>query len=239
MLEKEMEDLIWLHPERFFEGEDLQRYSRQQRHESGISDLIFRHPLGYLLVMEIKRGPLPRESMHQVVKYYADLKRSLGPEPVEMMVVANHIPAERRRILEPQGISCVEIPERKFRMVAQEVGYQFLSEESLSGDPAHLPRAGQIIIGHYPPCEGHVAGDWEGVINGTGRNEIEVTYYYDNGTRETCRLQRNEQNEWFDISYNETAPLTITWRPEESCLRRIQEQFDRRGVDYWEDQPGG
>ncbi|MCU0248537.1 MAG: endonuclease NucS [Bryobacter sp.] len=183
-----MEDLIWLHPERFFEGEDLQRYSRQQRHESGISDLIFRHPLGYVLVMEIKRGPLPRESMHQVVKYYADLKRSLGPEPVEMMVVANHIPAERRRILEPQGISCVEIPERKFRMVAQEVGYQFLSEESLSGDPAHLPRAGQIIIGHYPPCEGHVAGDWEGVINGTGRNEIEVTYYYDNGTRETTRL---------------------------------------------------
>lgn len=63
MIEKEMEDLIWMYPERFLAGEELTKQGRQVPVETGIADLVFRHALGYLLIVEIKRGALPREAM--------------------------------------------------------------------------------------------------------------------------------------------------------------------------------
>jgi len=49
---------------------------------------------------------------------------------VELMVVANHIPDERRLTCERDNVDPREISERKFRQVASEVGYIFRSEIS-------------------------------------------------------------------------------------------------------------
>jgi RecB family endonuclease NucS len=54
MLESEMEDLLWAHPEKFLEP--LKPFRRQPRSAVGRADLVFEDALGRLLVIEIKHG---------------------------------------------------------------------------------------------------------------------------------------------------------------------------------------
>lgn len=81
-----------------------------------------------LLVVEIKRGKLPRGAIEQLHDYFGSLKREFPDRPVELLVVANSIPEERRLACERLNIEPREISDRRFRDVAAEVGYAFGSE---------------------------------------------------------------------------------------------------------------
>lgn len=88
MTEREMEDLLWDYPESFLR-EPLKQYQRQQ--SSGVSraDLVFVDSLGRLLVIEIKKGILPRDVISQIVDHYGSIKSQNPDKSVEAMVVAN------------------------------------------------------------------------------------------------------------------------------------------------------
>ena len=136
MIEREMEDLLWEHPGRLLD-ESLEQFQRQPTSEVGRADLVFRDRLGRLLVVELKHGRLQRGAIEQLVDYFGMMKQRYPDTPVELMIVANDIPRERKLACERFDIIAEEIPETKFRKVAEEVGYVFKSEAALTSEPSN------------------------------------------------------------------------------------------------------
>jgi len=134
MTEKEMEDLLWKHPEKFL-GEQLTQFERQSDSIVGRADLIFKDRIGRFLIVEVKRRKLQRGAVEQLHDYYGMMKHRFPNSVVELMVVANQIPDERRLACEKLNIEAREISEKRFRDVADEVGYIFESEVSRIAPP--------------------------------------------------------------------------------------------------------
>lgn len=83
--------------------------------------------------------------MLQLHDYYGMLKSQYPDKAVELMVIANHIPTERRLACEQYDIEPREISEKRFHNVAAEVGYVFSSETpSVAEEPA--PRFDSNVI---------------------------------------------------------------------------------------------
>ena len=129
MTEREMEDLLWKYPEKFL-NETLAQFRRQQSSPVGRTDLVFEDRLGRILIIEMKKGKLQRGAIEQLHDYYGTLKKEFPDKSVELMVVANIIPDERRLACEKLDIECREISDKKFRDVAEEMGYVFESDGS-------------------------------------------------------------------------------------------------------------
>jgi hypothetical protein len=136
--EREMEDLLWFHPDKFF-NEPLTQFRRQPTSQVGRADLVFKDRLGRLLVVELKKGKLERGAVDQLLDYFGMLKLQFPDTPVELMVTANNIPEERQLACQKHDIICVVISEKKYRDVAAEVGYEFASEK------LPVPRDGSIL----------------------------------------------------------------------------------------------
>ena len=154
MTEREMEDLLWEYPEKVL-LEPLKQFRRQAVSSVGRSDVVFSDRLDRLLVVEIKRGKLPRGAIEQLHDYFGTLKREFPERPVELMVVANSIPEERRLACERLNIEPREISEKRFRDVAAEVGYTFTSEVTQSTAPQ----------GEARPVRNQTGGDSAGSIH--------------------------------------------------------------------------
>ena len=54
----------------------------------GRTDLVFEDRHGRLLIVEVKRGKLPRGAIDQILDYFGMMKRKYPHRGVEMMVVA-------------------------------------------------------------------------------------------------------------------------------------------------------
>src|ERR1022692_4635191 len=130
MIEREMQELLWLYPERFL-NEPLKQVAWEPPSAVGRADLVFEDRHGRLLVIEAKHGKLPRGAIDQLLDYFGMMKQRFPDKAVELMVVANVIPSERRLTCESRDIECREISERRFRDVAAEVAYLFASEGNL------------------------------------------------------------------------------------------------------------
>lgn len=124
-----MEELLWRHSDKFL-NEPLTQFRRQPRSSVGRADLVFTDRRDRILVIELKKGVLPRGAIDQLLDYFGMLKREFPDKPVELMVVANSIPRERALACLKFDIEPREISEKKFRDVAQEVGFQFESESA-------------------------------------------------------------------------------------------------------------
>lgn len=123
MTEHDMEELLWKYPDKFLH-EPLEPFRRQPSSQVGRADLIFKDRLGRFLVVEIKKGVLPRGAVNQLVDYYGMLKREFQSESVELMAVANSIPEDRAIACLKYDIEPREISEKRFADVAREVGYE-------------------------------------------------------------------------------------------------------------------
>ena len=167
MTEREMEDLLWEHPEKFFD-ERLEQFRRQASSNIGRADLVFKDKLGRLLVVELKRDTLERGAVGQVVDYYGAIKAQFPDTPVELIVIANRIPVERRLACERQDVTALEIPHKKFRDVATQVGYVWKSEGS------NADSATQNLAATTPN-----AFDQPSLIPSTSsRNSIQKAWFY-------------------------------------------------------------
>ncbi len=135
MVEREMQELLWRYPDRLL-NEPLNQIAWEESSSVGRADLVFEDRHKRLLIVEVKRGKLPRGAIDQLLDYFGMIKQRFADRSVEMMVVANAIPSERRIACENRDIECREISEKKFREVAAEMGYVFRSDESPSPDSA-------------------------------------------------------------------------------------------------------
>jgi len=129
MLEKEMQTLIWNYPEILL-GQPLKQFAWELSSQVGRADLVFEDKAGDLLVVEVKLGKLPRGAIEQVEDYFGILKLKYPDKAVELMVVANQIPQERRLSLDRRDIEAREISGLTFRKLAKEVGFVFESESN-------------------------------------------------------------------------------------------------------------
>jgi hypothetical protein len=135
MLEREMQELLWRYPEQFL-NEPLKQFKWETSSDVGRADLVFEDRHGRLLIIEVKRGKLPRGAIDQLLDYFGMMKQRFPDKPVELMVVANSIPSERRLTCESRDIECREISDKRFREVAAEYDYKFDSELTVSHTPS-------------------------------------------------------------------------------------------------------
>jgi hypothetical protein len=163
MTEQEMEDLLWEHAELLLK-EPLQQYQRQQ--SSGVSraDLVLVDSLGRLLVIEVKKGVLPRGAIPQALDHFGSIKSQNPDKIVETMVVANRIPAERKATLENYQIEWREISERRFREVAADKGYIFRSEQMQQPQITPPPGPALSPARRQPAGTGNAADGWVKVV---------------------------------------------------------------------------
>lgn len=130
MLEKDIENLLAKHPEEFFPRYKLNLRGQQVKLDSYYADIVFENEAGDFVVIEVKRGILPREAIGQIVDYYGELKLAYPKKSMHLVLVANVIPKERTVFLaEKLGIDFVEIPASKIRTVAAKYSYHFLDTE--------------------------------------------------------------------------------------------------------------
>jgi hypothetical protein len=108
-----MEEAIIACPEKYVE-EGLTLINRQFRMGSYIFDLLFEDRHGAKLIIELQKGSLDRDHTYQIMDYYDEYKSRNPDQFVELMIVANKIPRERRDRLSSYGIAFKEIPEGQF-----------------------------------------------------------------------------------------------------------------------------
>jgi hypothetical protein len=136
MLEREMQELLWRYPDELL-GERLKQFEWEISSGVGRADLVFEDRHGRLLVIEVKRGKLPRGAIDQLLDYFGMMKQKFPTKPVELMVVANSIPPERQLACESRDIECRAISEKRFRDVAAQFDYAFASEVTMPSGPPH------------------------------------------------------------------------------------------------------
>ena len=110
MKEKDLEDAIAENPEKYLQEKGLSLIARQYRIGSYIFDLLFQDRHGAKLIVEIQKGALDRNHTYKILDYYDEYKEQNPSDFIELMVVANKIPHERRRRLKSLGIAFKEIP---------------------------------------------------------------------------------------------------------------------------------
>lgn len=179
MVEREMQELIWEHPERFFNEPLKQIAWEASSSEVGRADLVFEDRHGRLLIIEVKRGKLPRGAIDQLHDYFGMMKQKYPAKAVEMMVVAWVIPQERRLACEYYDIECREFSERFFREIAKEYGYLFVSESQIPekkpegivfSDSAKLIASLTEAVDKAGTKEENVIHDQAEALDGLGQN---------------------------------------------------------------------
>jgi hypothetical protein len=109
-----MEDLIARNPGHYLGESGLTLVDRQLKVGPYRFDLIFQDRTGAKLIVEIQKGTLDRDHTYKILDYYDEYKERNPKEFVEVMLVANTIPAERKQRLLSRGISYREIPIGEF-----------------------------------------------------------------------------------------------------------------------------
>lgn len=102
--EKDMEDAISVDPEKYLGEKGLKLIARQYSIGNYRFDLLFEDRHGAKLIVEIQKGTLDREHHHKIQDYYEEYKVENPDEFVDLMVIANRIPYERRRKLFYLGV---------------------------------------------------------------------------------------------------------------------------------------
>ena len=112
--EKEMEKAVIESPRKFIGEDGLKLISRQFRIGSYIFDLLFEDRFGSKLIIELQKGTLDRNHTYKILDYYHEYKNQHPEEFIELMLIANVIPLERKKRLKDWGISFKEISEKEF-----------------------------------------------------------------------------------------------------------------------------
>ena len=109
-----MEDAIVNNPEKFINEKGLRLLARQYRVGSYIFDLLFEDRHGGKLIVEIQKGTLDRTHTYKILDYYHGYKEKKPRDFIDVMVIANIIPPERKRRLTDLGVDFKEVSESIF-----------------------------------------------------------------------------------------------------------------------------
>jgi hypothetical protein len=112
--EKDMENCIIVNPGKYLGETGLKLLSQQYRIGNYIFDLLFEDRHSAKMIVEIQKGTLDRAHTYKILDYYFEYKENNPIEFIELMVIANKVPDERKKRLSDWGVSFKEIPEADF-----------------------------------------------------------------------------------------------------------------------------
>jgi hypothetical protein len=124
MLERDLQDYLYQHPDTLFPGQVVQEKQREYSIQGKRIDLLFRVD-GVRYIVELKRNTIERDHIGQIVEYYGLMREALHKEQIRMILVAPKIPAFRKVYLEELGIRCVEVP---MPLEAPRISHQLMAE---------------------------------------------------------------------------------------------------------------
>lgn len=127
-----MEDAIVEKPGKYIGEKNLKLVARQYRMGNYIFDLLFEDRHGGKLIVEIQKGTLDRTHTYKILDYYHEYKEKNPKDFVDIMVVANIIPAERKKRLRDLGIEYKELSENVFIKGEQDLSVITSNKERLS-----------------------------------------------------------------------------------------------------------
>jgi len=165
MIEKQFEDILIKYPELIEDG--LKLRGRQVNVKGKRVDLQFEDRHGLDLVVELKKGPIKREHIAQLMDYEGYFLSSDDPT-VRVMLVGNRVPPNLRRSLDHHGFEWKEIKVGKLISHLKEKGDEellkiFAEEDSNRRPTKHKPRSRKIRVtkpaGQIPPL--HTARSFE------------------------------------------------------------------------------
>lgn len=137
--EKEMEDQIAQDPIRFLGESGLSLVARQLHIDRYIFDLLFQDRHGAKLIVEIQKGTLDRNHTYKILDYYDQYKEENPTEFIEVMVIANCIPAERKKRLQALGVDFREIPEQEFLKHSTATSNNLANEAAMPDSNTAIP----------------------------------------------------------------------------------------------------
>jgi hypothetical protein len=112
--EKDMENAIAENPKKYLGEDGLELIERQYRIGGYIFDLMFKDRFGAKMIVEIQKGTLDREHTYKILDYYDGFREKHPEEFIELMVIANQVPEERKKRLRSWGVEFREIPVADF-----------------------------------------------------------------------------------------------------------------------------
>jgi hypothetical protein len=146
--EKDMEDAISVDPEKYLGEKGLKLIARQYTIGNYRFDLLFEDRHGAKLIVEIQKGTLDREHHHKIQDYYEEYKVKNPKDFVDLMVIANRIPYERRRKLSYLGVEHKEIPESEFQesIITDDKAPEAISTRTFNNEPFLTNKSRQVGI---------------------------------------------------------------------------------------------
>jgi len=112
--EKMMEEAIISDPRKYIDEKGLKFIARQYHIGKYIFDLLFEDRHGGKLLVELQDGTLDRNHTYKILDYYYEYKGAHPEEFIDLMVIANIIPPERKKRLTDLGIAFKEIQRSDF-----------------------------------------------------------------------------------------------------------------------------
>jgi len=109
MKEHDIRDYLYDNPEVLFPSGSITEKAREYSIHGKRIDLLFVVD-GIRYIVEIKKMPIQREHIGQVVEYYGLMRHYMKEARLAMVLVSPSIPAWRAAYLEELGIRCVELP---------------------------------------------------------------------------------------------------------------------------------
>jgi RecB family endonuclease NucS len=96
------------------QGTGLKLIARQFRIGSYIFDLLFEDRHNGKLIVELQRGVLDRNHCNKIFDYLDEFRSQNPKEFIDVIIVANEITSERKKMLSAKGVKYREIPEQSF-----------------------------------------------------------------------------------------------------------------------------
>lgn len=159
MLEKDIENLIALHPDDFFPNENFNLLGQQVNLGGRYADIIFKDKHERTIIVEVKRGILTREAAGQIAEYYGLLKQQKPSEIIELVLCANIIPQERKIFLENIGIECKELGLSLISRIANKYNYKFEdADKQIDTIAKSLVNSNKLITANT--SLGHIQAIW-------------------------------------------------------------------------------
>lgn len=120
--EKDMEDRIAEAPDECLGESGLRLVGRQVKVGRYVFDLLFEDRHKSKLIVEIQKGTLDRNHTYKILDYYDAYREKHSDEFIDLMVVENVIPHERKKRLQYYGISYKELPDALFQIGDKSTG---------------------------------------------------------------------------------------------------------------------
>jgi hypothetical protein len=232
--EKMMEDAIIANPEKYIEA-GLTLISRQYRIGSYVFDLLFKDRHGAKLIVELQRGTLDRNHTYKILDYYDEYKSRNPDQFVELMIIANKIPRERRERLSSFGIDFKEIPNREFAdlrigienrpQIESQVNDELPSPSSKGG----MPRPGDIFSGKLHNLGMRDRSGWQKREISFSKYEIssQVSYDYPRKGDEIVLIDTGQTRYELKFSKPENERTVCL-----GTVGRLKSWYQKKGFDF-------